>query len=734
MSDSDPEANSSAPVSSSLFKTPQVTSTGLFASSNTLSSTPSFGSSQVDDLRPGLFSSPPPETLTNIFGLSTPAPVQTFGGGSNPSSSLFGTANSNSSSLFTTSSSAPTNSSGFFSNNSPTTNLFGNNSNAPPPGTSLFSNIPSSGSSLFSVSTSTPTSTGGLFSNRPTSSLFGSSAPLSSNAYSTTSNNSSFGNPSTNSPNIFANSSNFDNRPAASYATSAPVQSSFGALTSTTANTGGPGFSFASSNTVPQNSSFGFTSSSNSVPYSYPAPNNSSNPSFSTIPSTTNNSNLFGSSTSNATPSFHSTNSSPFNSNPPPRTSPFAGNSSGGSFFSTNSVPANNSSGFSLGSNPAPVSHTGSLFSTNAPLSTPGGPPTTVPANNSSGFGLGSNSFPVSNTGSLFGANAPLSTPGGPPTSSTFGATSPSNGFGGFNANNTGHPLFGPQNPPGLFAPNNTAQNLFPPQSNPGLFVNGGGSLFGTTVSIPIFEEIPDRGNMHPVCMRLTQRNEEESVQLVVNGMDTYYLSPTVLSTNCKYFRDIITEKGNEEVKIELDINFPGAVLEVLLWIYYRNNERLGRAASSFKQALEIYSVGRILGLSGALRFKDLILSHMQSSGFLAAHQMKFSAVISRKCFDIEFLIDLIRRMNVSLFGNNTHINIVKTSLALEWLSERECESAEEIEELKSSLEFKIIGERLRKEKALPGSINEYALLANRYPIAVHAIDIQQLLVGINLL
>ena len=50
------------------------------------------------------------------------------------------------------------------------------------------------------------------------------------------------------------------------------------------------------------------------------------------------------------------------------------------------------------------------------------------------------------------------------------------------------------------------------------------------------------------------------------------------------------------------------------------------------------------------------------------------------------------------------------------------------------SEEFKNIGERLQIEKLLALTLNDYALLATRYPIAIQAIGLQQILIGFNLL
>ena len=77
---------------------------------------------------------------------------------------------------------------------------------------------------------------------------------------------------------------------------------------------------------------------------------------------------------------------------------------------------------------------------------------------------------------------------------------------------------------------------------------------------------------------------------------------------------------------------------------------------------------------------------------------------------------------------------IIKVSIALEWLGERECETEEDINELMQSEEFKNIGERLQIEKLLALTLNDYALLATRYPIAIQAIGLQQILIGFNLL
>lgn len=475
-----------------------------------------------------------------------------------------------------------------------------------------------------------------------------------------------------------------------------------------------------SKNAIPPNNST--SSLFSSVPS---GPSNSSGPNqskslFSSIPSTPS----FGGSFASTDPSMPKSQNLPKN----PQQSLFSNPSQ--SFGSSTS----NNTGSVFGSNPGTTNslfnstsnNTGSLFGSNT------GTPSSF-----------SNSAPSStsnNAGNLFGSSSGAF--------SSFSNSTPTNPQSFANTNNgatTGFSFNSPPQPTGPLFTNTNNFNTGFANPNPNPFIRGqpslfhqqgatGAGLFGGNFVIPPFEEIPERGNVYPACITLTTGKEKVKFELVVNGTDTYFLSGKVLIANSRFFKEQAKENSEEIVTVNMDLPFPGQVYDILLWIFYRNDERLLRPVTTLKHLLELYAINKYFQISGKLKLKDILLSHLQSSPIVSS-QLKFSSVLNKNYIDLEFLFDIFEAFaKNNVFGNLLLSNFVKTAMVLEWLGERECENTEEVEELMASEEFLSVGEILRKEKILPNTLCEYPVLAKKYPIGIKALSIQHLLIGISLL
>ena len=446
-------------------------------------------------------------------------------------------------------------------------------------------------------------------------------------------------------------------------------------------------------------------------------------------------------------------------------------NNTSGSLFSSNNVNSNSGGLFSGNTN----NSTGSLFSSGG--NTNNNPGSLFGArsniNTTGSFGSTQNLNLAGNTGSNYPPSAPSSGFGSnaPSSSNIFGGTSGSGfSFGNSGNSNTGTPLFNecsrpsftPSNPPpagNLFStnsgPSNSAPNLFgqaggfnsssslfnnPPAFNntqtKSLFnglSNTPSSLFPANQysgMIPLFKDYPKPGNKFPMRITLTYKEEEPNIKLILNKFDTIYFSDTITTLESKLFKYKDKDQSKNITTAHLEIEFPEAVYEILLWIYYKNNEKLLKNVNSINSLLELYAASKLFSIKDHHKLRGILLSAY--NGF---SNTTFSSVFNKKYIDLEFMIELFKQSCTFTFGTGGNYNsLLKTSMALEWLGERDCENDQEIEELINSDEFKIIGERLRIEKILPTWVNDYALLARRYPIAIQAIGIQQVLLGLNLL
>ncbi|OMJ72369.1 hypothetical protein SteCoe_29207 [Stentor coeruleus] len=625
----------------------------------------------------------------NLFGSTQPVANNTQNSlfsniGNTPNSSAFGLSNpqTSSGSLFGNLSNTPNNS-GLGQPSSNSGNLFANipnssglgqpssnsgnlfGSSSNPPSNSGFGQPNSNSGNLFGSSSNPPSNSGFEQPNSNSGNLFGSTPNAPSN--------SGFGQPSPNSGNLFGNSSN------------PPSNSGFGQPSSISGNL------FGSPSNVLSNSGFVQPSPNSGNPFGGTS-NTPSNFGFSQPSS--NSGNLFGGS-SNAPsnsgfgqPSPNSGNLFGGSSNAP--SNPGVGqpgSNSGNLFGSPSNVPSNSGFG-SFGSQP------GTTF----------GSSSNVP--NNSGFSRNPNQGLFSNTG-VAGSNF---------SSSNFNPTVP-NGF--FYGNTT--PTTNPQNPFGSTSLFNTPAGLFPPQ-----FPQQ--SLFQPHNLIPLFEEIPEPGNVYPAHITLVTKGEEPNIKLCINGSDTYYLSMKVPLKYSKFFEEKISVSENK-FKIDIDFPFPSAFYNVLLWLFYRNTELLLRQISTLNQLLEVWAAANLLRLSGELRLQNILISHAVSKCFFNPNNIKFSAVFHRRFIDINFFSELLKSQ-VTLFGQAP--NFLKTAMILEWLGERECKSEEEIMELVNSTEFKQAGEFLNINRFLPSNIQDVAALAKRYPIGIKALDIHNILSGIG--
>lgn len=487
----------------------------------------------------------------------------------------------------------------------------------------------------------------------------------------------------------------------------------------------------------PANNTTGLFGSANNTTGLFRPANTATN--LFTLNQSTNSTGLFGQPNNNTNPfvsvqpvnSHTGSSQNLFNSSLPPNASSnfFVSNNTNSAFSnnpdtkppeSTSTLRASNSCNSSslFGSTLAPRTSSGLFSNQTKPLdSSPQNPP-----GQGTGFGLsnGINGFGSTSTGG-FGSVANSA-------GSSFPTTIPGNtGFSAFsnqNFNNNNSSTFGTTSPSFTFNP--------PPTTG----------LFGPTVGfnqnhpfpcyIPPFEESLPTTSAEPINLTIALKGDNPSIQLIVNERDTYLLSKKPLIKNSVLFADAIKIQSDNLVTVTIETPFPESVLDILLWVYYRNNEKLLSNIKSIKQAVELYSISKILKISSELKLKNLILSGLKN---INNNVVSFPSALHRKHVDLEFLIDLLKIVNnCSLFGVNTTHNLIKTAMALEWLGEKQCETEEEVEEILESREYHAIGDRLLKEKMLPTQINEYSALAKRYPAVIGALSIQQLLIGFNLL
>ena len=212
-----------------------------------------------------------------------------------------------------------------------------------------------------------------------------------------------------------------------------------------------------------------------------------------------------------------------------------------------------------------------------------------------------------------------------------------------------------------------------------------------------------------------------------------------LLSSRSGKVQQEVSSKEPSSVTIVVDLPLATDPTPFVKWLHTVDMAALLASVTTLEAQVDMLALGVYLDLNPELHFEARVLSTT------FAHNISVYSALP-PCWDRAFIpLDLaIKTINkyrnthqsIGLFGGfgTNQPSSTAIQMALEWLGERRCFSTAEIESLKESAEFRGMKRVLQENYYLPTGINDYVLLAKRYPVGIDVFTIGDMFKALGLI